>query len=94
MLKGKSLKGVCLERLDESVEENPDADAPPEKLDESGGSEQLQEPDGDHLGGVDDAADHRDEVERVPRVFEVVLEQTGDRMNEMPRKEEKSLTGE
>ena len=64
-----------LDGLDEGEEEDPDADAPPEQLDESGRSEEPQEADVDQLGGVDDAAQHRDEVERVPGVLEVGLEQ-------------------
>ena len=44
-----------------------------EKFDESRSSEQLEEADLDELGDVHDAPDHGDEVERVPGVFEVVL---------------------
>ena len=62
-----------LERLDECVEEDSNADASPEQLDQPSGSEEFEEADGDHLRGVDDAADDRDEVESVPRIFEVVL---------------------
>ena len=59
--------------MNKSVEENPNTDTSPQKFDESGGSKEFEEADGDHLGGVDDAPHHRDEVERVPRVLEVVL---------------------
>ena len=64
---------IYLEWLYEGVEKDPDADAAAEKLDESGGSEQLEEADLDELGDIHDAPDHGDEVERVPGVFEVVL---------------------
>ena len=64
---------TCLERLDEGVEEDAHAPTPPEKLHEPGGPEELEEADRDHLGGVDDAADHRDEVEYVPPVVEIIL---------------------
>lgn len=62
-----------LNGLDECEEEDPDGDAPPEQLDESGRAEETQEADVDHLGRVDDRAHHRDEVEGVPRVREVSL---------------------
>ena len=63
-----------LNGLDECEEEDPDGDAPPEQLDESGRAEEPEEADVDHLGRVDDRAHHRDEVEGVPRVWEVSLE--------------------
>ena len=64
---------TCLERLDERVEEDAHAPTPPEKFHEPGGPEQLEEADRDHLGGVDNAADDRDEVEYVPPIVEIVL---------------------
>lgn len=67
-----------LDGLDECVEEDPDADGPAEQLDEPGGAEQPQEANVDDPGGVNDAADHRDEVKGVPRVFEVRLERRGE----------------
>ena len=45
-----------LDRLDEGEEENPDADASPEELDESCRPEESEESDVDELRGVDDAA--------------------------------------
>ncbi len=66
--------GQRLERLYERVQENPDADAPPKELNQSGSAEQLKEVDRDHPRGVHDRSDHCDEVERVPGIFEVVLQ--------------------
>ena len=62
-----------LERLDEGVEEDANAPTSPEKLHEPGGPEELEEADRDHLGGIDDAAHDRDEVEYVPPVVEIIL---------------------
>ena len=66
---------MYLERLNKSVEQNSNTDTSSEQLDEPSGPEELEESDGDHLGGVDDTPDNRDEVERVPRVLEVILQQ-------------------
>ena len=66
---------IYLDGLDEGEEQDSDADASPEKLDEPGCAEETEEADVDDLGGVDDAPDHRDEVKRVPGVFEVWLEE-------------------
>ncbi len=63
-----------LYRLYECEEKNSDADTSPQKFDEPGRAKESKEADVDELGGVDDAAQHGDEVERVPRVFEVRLE--------------------
>ncbi len=63
-----------LDGLHECEEKNSDTDTSPQKFDESGRSKESKEADVDELGGVDDAAQHGDEVERVPRVFEVRLE--------------------
>ena len=65
-----------LDGLDEREEKNPNADASPEQLDESGCAEETEETHVDHLRGVDDGADHGDEVKRVPGVFEVGLDGT------------------
>jgi hypothetical protein len=59
--------------LNKCVEEDSNADTSPQKLNESCGSKEFEEADGDHLRGVDDASHHRDEVEGVPGVLEVVL---------------------
>ena len=64
---------IYLEWLYEGVEEDPDADAAAEKLDQPRCSEQLEETDLDELGDIHDAPNHGDEVKRVPGVFEVVL---------------------
>ena len=62
-----------LERLDECVKEDAHAPAPPQKLHQPGSTKKLEETDRDHLGGVNDAAHNRDEVEYVPPVVEIVL---------------------
>ena len=62
-----------LERLDKSVEENSNTDTSPQELDQTSRSEEFEEADLDQLGHVDDAPDHCDEVEDVPRLPEIVL---------------------
>ena len=62
-----------LERLDKSVEENSNTDTPSQELDQTSRSEEFEEADLDQLGHVDDAPDHCDEVEDVPRLPEIVL---------------------
>ena len=62
-----------LERLDKSVEENSNTDTSPQELDQTSRSEEFEEADLDELGHVDDAPDHCDEVEDVPRLPEIVL---------------------
>ena len=62
-----------LERLDKSVEKNSNTDTSPQKLDQTSRSEEFEEADLDQLGHVDDAPDHGDEVEDVPRLPEIVL---------------------
>ena len=69
-----SLFSTHFERLDKSVEKDPDADTPPQQLDEPGSPEELEEADLEVGGGVDDAPHHCYEVKAVPVVFEVVLE--------------------
>jgi hypothetical protein len=63
-----------LNGLDESEEQDSDADASPQQLDEPRRAEQTEEADVDDLGCVNDAPDHSDEIECVPRVFEVRLQ--------------------
>jgi hypothetical protein len=65
---------TCLERLHKRVEEYSDVDAPPEQLDEPGRPEELEEADGDHLGGVHNAPHNSDKVKGVPAILEVVLQ--------------------
>ena len=65
-----------LERLDKSVEENSNTDTSPQELDQTSRSEEFEEADLDELGHVDDAPDHCDEVEDVPRLTEIVLRRT------------------
>ncbi len=65
--------GQSLDGLDEGEEQDANADAASEQLDQSGRAKQPKEAHVDHLGGVDDAANHGDEVERVPGVFEIRL---------------------
>ncbi len=67
-----------LDGLYKCEEKNSDADTSPQKFDESGRAKESKEADVDELGGVDDAAQHGDEVKRVPRVFEVRLERVHD----------------
>ena len=62
-----------LERLDKCVEENSNTDTSPQELDQTSRSEEFEEADLDQLGHVDDAPDHCDEVEDVPRLPEIVL---------------------
>ena len=62
-----------LDRLHEGVEQDSDADGAAQELDETRGAEEAEEADLDDPRGVDDAPGHGDEVERVPRVFEVRL---------------------
>ena len=62
-----------LERLDKCVEENSNTDTSPQELDQTSRSEEFEEADLDELGHVDDAPDHCDEVEDVPRLPEIVL---------------------
>ena len=62
-----------LERLDKCVEENSNTDTSPQELDQTSRSEEFEEADLDELGHVDDASDHCDEVEDVPRLPEIVL---------------------
>jgi hypothetical protein len=50
LLKTKKVM-LNLDGLDEGEEEDPDADAPPQELDESGRAEQAQEADVDQLEG-------------------------------------------
>ena len=65
---------IChLDRLHEGVEQDSDADGAAQELDETRGAEEAEEADLDDPRGVDDAPGHGDEVERVPRVFEVRL---------------------
>ena len=65
-----------LERLDKCVEENSNTDTSPQELDQTSRSEEFEEADLDELGHVDDAPDHCDEVEDVPRLPEIVLRRT------------------
>ena len=62
-----------LDGLEEGVEKDPDADGPPEQLDQPGGPKEPQEAYVHDPGGVDDAPHHSDKVEGVPRVLEVRL---------------------
>ena len=62
-----------LDGLEEGVEKDPDADRPPEQLDQPGGPKEPQEAHVYDPGGVDDAPNHSDKVEGVPRVLEVRL---------------------
>ena len=59
--------------MHEGVEQDSDADGAAQKLDETRGAEEAEEADLDDPRGVDDAPRHGDEVECVPRVFEVRL---------------------
>ena len=63
-----------LEGLNKGVEEDSNADAPAQQLDQPSGAEELEETNLDELGDVNDASHNRDEVKNVPRLFEVVLE--------------------
>ncbi len=74
MHRGRRTEVAYLDGLDKGEEQDPDADAPPQQLDEPGGAEEPEDAHRHDLGGVDDAPHHRDEVERVPRVLEVGLQ--------------------
>ena len=62
-----------LDGLDKGKEKDADANAPPKQFDEPGCTEQAEKADIDNLSGVDDTTQDSDEIERVPRVFEVWL---------------------
>ena len=62
-----------LDRLDKGEEENPNADASSQQLDESGSSKQPQKAHVDQLGRVYDAPNNGDKVEGVPGIFEICL---------------------
>ena len=68
--------GQGLDGLHEGEQQDLDAHAPPQQFDESRGPEKPEEAHVDDLSGVDDAAHHRDKVERVPSVLEVGLKET------------------
>ncbi len=74
MHRSRRTEVAYLDGLDKGEEQDPDADAPPQQLDEPGGAEEPEDAHRHDLGGVDDAPHHRDEVERVPRVLEVGLQ--------------------
>jgi hypothetical protein len=59
--------------LDESVEKNPNANRPPEQLDQPGGSKQPKEADIHDPRCINNASNHRDEVKCVPGIFKVGL---------------------
>jgi hypothetical protein len=52
--------------LYKSIEQDSDTDTPSEELDEPGSSEELKKANRNHLGGIYNAANNRDEVKSVP----------------------------
>ena len=62
-----------LEWLNECVEKNSDADTSPQQFYQPCCSEQLEKPDLNNLGGIDDTSHHGDKIKSVPGIFEIIL---------------------
>ena len=74
MLRLRQLRpSTYLDGLDKGKEKDADANTPPKQFDEPGCTEQAEKADIDNLSGVDDTTQDSDEIERVPRVFEIWL---------------------